>query len=77
MKVMNNKGKVENLYKPINCKKQRSFESNNTPRWKPDPRIDSFPFSLLLLKKTRERTERKAPELITERYSKDGKLQMF
>ena len=77
MKAMNNKGKVKKWYKLINGKKQRSFESNNTSRRKPDPRIDSFPFFFVIAQKTREGTERKVPVLITERYSKDGKLQMF
>ena len=40
------------------------------------PELTLFHF-FVIAQKTREGTERNVPVLITERYSKDGKLQMF
>lgn len=66
MKAVNNKGKVKKWCKLINGKRQTSFESNITSRRKPDPRIDSFPFSLLLLKRQENELREKLQSLSPE-----------
>ena len=77
MKAMNNKGKVKKWYKLINGKKQRSFESSNTSRRKPDPRIDSFPFFLLLLKRQEKEPREKFQCLSLKDTVKMGNFKCF
>ena len=69
MKAMNNKGKVKKWYKLMYGKKQRSFESNlqyfQKEAW---PQNWLFSIFFVIAQKTREVTERKAPELITWKW---------